>query len=427
MSFVTSEAATAIATDKARSSTTITPLGSREAEVIVVGAGAVGLLTALKLGRAGVDTIVLEAYNSILEAPRAIAYMPVVSQELRKLGIFEKLQAQGIMNTDGVTWRDIAGTPLAAFPAAEHVLTLGQDKVARAVLDTIRDECPSVTVIFGQRCVGLEQQEGRVRVLTNSNEDDYEFSATYVVGCDGANSAVRRMSLIRFDGFTWRNFRFTAADVEYDFQKHCGLPVANFVVDTEDWAVIAKTGRENVWRVCYGERPHLPADEASIRQRSDARIRRWIGNMNRDGDTAYALRRLKPYWAHQRCADVYRKGNVLLAGDAAHSNNPVGGLGLTSGILDAVVVGNALVRHLRGGEPDAVLTAAVAARRDTWVRVSNPVSQQNFRRLCSAETADAAERDAFFGRLNSADPEFLAMLANHAMLLPDSFESAAPA
>ena len=82
--------------------------------------------------------------------------------------------------------------------------------------------------------------------------EDYLFKARFLIGCDGANSAVRRMSLIGFTGFTWENFRFTAADVQYDFQKHCGLPIANFVVDAEDWAVIAKTGKEKVWRVCYG-------------------------------------------------------------------------------------------------------------------------------------------------------------------------------
>ncbi|CAK7227425.1 hypothetical protein SCUCBS95973_006538 [Sporothrix curviconia] len=349
--------------------------------------------------------------------------MPVVSAELRKMGVFDKLQERGIFNTHGITWRGLDGAPLAMFPAAEPVLTLGQDKVAQALLETIGAECPSVKVVFGQRVVGVEQAEGKVRVMTTSNEEDYVFNAKFLIGCDGANSAVRRMSLIPFEGFTWRNFRFTAADVEYDFQKHCDIPVANFVVDEENWAVVAKTGKENIWRVCYGERPDLPADEASVLERSAARIRRWIGNMNKDGNTDYVLRRLKPYWAHQRCAQTYRKGNVLLAGDAAHSNNPIGGLGLTGGILDAVVIGNALVRHLRAGEPDALVTGAVEARRQTWLEVINPVSQQNFRRLCSVEASDATERETFFGQLNTADPAFLAMLGNPKFLLPDAFEA----
>lgn len=65
--------------------------------------------------------------------------------------------------------------------------------------------------------------------------------------------------MIPFEGFTWRNFRFTAADVEYDFVEHCGLPMANSIVDPENWAVIAKTGRENIWRVCYGKHDRSPA------------------------------------------------------------------------------------------------------------------------------------------------------------------------
>lgn len=82
--------------------------------------------------------------------------------------------------------------------------------------------------------------------------DEYLFEAKFLVGCDGANSTTRRMSMIPFEGFTWRNFRFVASDVQYDFVEHCGFGLANFIVDPDHWAVIAKTGKENIWRVCYG-------------------------------------------------------------------------------------------------------------------------------------------------------------------------------
>lgn len=247
--------------------------------------------------------------------------------------------------------------------------------------------------------------------------------------------------MIPFEGFTWTNYRFTAADVEYDFTEHCSFPEANFVVDPENWAVIAKTGKENVWRVCYGilselevvhasanrlvgERPELSPDHASVVERSKTRISAYIKPANKDGVMDYKLRRISPYFAHQRCAATYRKGNVLLAGDAAHSNNPVGGLGLTGGLLDAVVVGNVLVRHLTKGEPDELVTKAMEARRNIWVNLTNPVSQANFKRLHATDSAVESERLGFFERLNGKDNlAFVKTLGGFANLLPDTFES----
>lgn len=105
-----------------------------------------------------------------------------------------------------------------------------------------------------------------------------------------------------------------------------------------------------------GEQPETSPDEESIYERAQSRISSFIKASNKDGNFDYSVKRLKPYWAHQKCAKVFRQGNLLLAGDAAHSNNPIGGLGLTSGILDAVVVGNVLARHLKNGEPDELIT-----------------------------------------------------------------------
>lgn len=172
-----------------------------------------------------------------------------------------------------------------------------------------------------------------------------------------------------------------------------------------------------------GERPDLPADPKSVNERARGRIDGFIKPINKDGNCDYRLTRLSPYWAHQRCAQTYRKGNVLLAGDAAHSNNPIGGLGLTGGILDAVVVGNALTRHLRGGEPDSIVTEAVESRRKTWLGFVNPVSQGNFRRLFATDEAEVADREAFFEQLSTRDEQLLASMESFTNLLPDNFEA----
>lgn len=82
--------------------------------------------------------------------------------------------------------------------------------------------------------------------------DEYFLESKFIDGCDGANSTTRRMSFIPFEGFPWTNFRFVATDVEYDFAEHCGFSLVNYIVDPENWALISKTGKEIIWRVCYG-------------------------------------------------------------------------------------------------------------------------------------------------------------------------------
>ena len=98
--------------------------------------------------------------------------MPVVSRELRKLGVFDKLKAIGILNTTGLTWRRKEGEALGTLPtrgAEDQTLTLGQDSLGRAILNTIKEECPSVKIIFSQRCVGIAQEDGKVTVMTSSD------------------------------------------------------------------------------------------------------------------------------------------------------------------------------------------------------------------------------------------------------------------
>ena len=105
------------------------------------------------------------------------------------------------------------------------------------------------------------------------------------------------------------------------------------------------------------------------------------------------------------------------------SNNPVGGLGLTSGILDSAVLGNAIARHLKRGEPEEVITRALESRRKTWLEVANPTSSENYLRLCSEDEQVSAQRAEFFLKMNQ-DPAFaLDVMQDQFRLLPDTFEA----
>lgn len=314
------------------------------ADAIVVGAGPVGLLMALKLGLAGISTIILEKQEEFLEAPRAIAYMPVVNSELKKMGLLGPISARAYQSFKGPCWRTPQGEPLALVDPIEKIEALqklgipvrppsreaddenclymiGQDKLSSIVFDEIQSRCKdNVSIRFGQPCLGISQHNDGIEIMTTNrslkakDRTDILLQAKWLIGADGARSSVRTICCIPFEGFTWTNFRFTAADVEYSFDTEADYFPGNYIVDPVDWAVIARTGPHNVWGIAYGEQPELPEDEPSVLERSKDRIPRFLAGPSKN----YKLRRLKPYWAQQRCASAFRKGRVLLVGDAAH-------------------------------------------------------------------------------------------------------------
>jgi hypothetical protein len=240
-----------------------------------------------------------------------------------------------------------------------------------------------------------------------------------------------------FEGFTYPGWKMTGVDVLYDFPKYEGYTPVNFIVDPVDWAVVAYPGEDEFgepygtgrpqWRVAYVEDPNLPSDRASVMERAYQRMKAYI----RPGDGAdyegkYFITRDEPYVNHQRVAATGRKGRILLAGDALHSNNPIGGLGLTTGICDAFCYGNSLVRVINGGEDEGFLTHCADSRRWTWINATKVMSEGNLKRLRSTEPEDVKARNMFFKRLTT-DKTFPAQIRKGMNgIMIDTFENKHP-
>jgi 2-polyprenyl-6-methoxyphenol hydroxylase-like FAD-dependent oxidoreductase len=156
--------------------------------VIIVGVGPVGLLTALRLGQAGISTLVLESHHTLLPTTRAVVYMPVVIPVLKN----------AFLNREGVTWRDSDGNALAHLPLSSSspgefggVLLFGQSRMNALILEELK-KYPTVEVRFGLRCVGIEDlpSTGKVKVMVHQRnlvDEDLMFEADYVLASDGAS------------------------------------------------------------------------------------------------------------------------------------------------------------------------------------------------------------------------------------------------
>ncbi|KAF2122331.1 hypothetical protein BDV96DRAFT_640379 [Lophiotrema nucula] len=276
-------------------------------------------------------------------------------------------------------------------------------------------KCPSVEVKFGLRYVGIDDDPKKdfVRVMCHTKkppDDDVSYEGSYVVGTDGANSSVRRLSCIPFDCYTFSEFKMIGTNILFDFEKRMGYTPINFFVDPDEWGVVAHTSE-------HGDGIEKDGEEKIPQWRSEV-----AHSKSMKGRIDFKIIRAEAYWIHQRCAAKARKGKIMLAGDALHSNNPIGDLGLTGGILDAFVVGNALTRVVKGGESDSLLTDCANSRRDAWLNTTSKLAMSNMTRLGNFGDNEAKIRDEFFSRLNT-DPEFPKIVRSGLdKMIPETFE-----
>lgn len=351
--------------------------------VVVVGAGPVGFLTALGLARQGIPVTVVDSEPAVVRSPRAAVYFHTTLAILDKLGLLEEAEAIGYRNSGfAMHWPatgEMVRTDMRDNPDPGQTITynlhFGQHLLAELVMRHLL-RFPHARVRWSHRLTGLAQDGDGVRLLIDTPAGETEMRADWVVGSDGARSTVRRLLGLEFEGHTWPD-RFVATNIEYDFSAH-GYADANMVCDPVNWAVIAKLGRDNLWRVTYGEDASL--DEAAILERLPARFAQIL-----PGDGPYRIDNFSPYRVHERCATSFRVGRVLLAGDAAHACNPCGGLGLTTGVIDADALITALGAVIMGEADEEVLDFYAAERRRVFLEVTSPLAS-DFKRML-------AERD----------------------------------
>jgi 3-(3-hydroxy-phenyl)propionate hydroxylase/6-hydroxy-3-succinoylpyridine 3-monooxygenase len=340
-------------------------------DVIVVGGGPTGFVTTLALAQAGVEVCLIEAEAGINDSPRACVYHWSMLDGLERLGIREEAERIGYTKDDYLWLVRKTGERLAydlkvlssvtPFP---YNIQLGQERLAE-ICDRRLGALANAEVHWNTAFTGLAEDALGVTVHADTPGGPIELRGGWVIGADGAGSAVRKSLGLSFEGMTWPE-RFVATNLRHDFESG-GYGQSTMVVDDEWGAVIVKITRDGLWRCTYMEDAALP--EASFMERIPEAYRHLL-----PGKGGYALDRASPYKMHQRCAASFRKGRVLLAGDAAHVTNPTGGFGLTTGLFDAFALWPTLAVVILDGADPALLDTWAEERRRVFLDKTSPMA-----------------------------------------------------
>lgn len=328
--------------------------------VLVVGCGPVGMVLTLALSQKGIPVTLLERADGPIDDQRAAAIQPSSLEMLADLGVVEEIHEKGLISPT-FHYRDrMSGDLVAEFDFTQiadmtefpYVIQYEQFKLVKTIIAEIGDT-PDVEYRFSCEVTGLEQTAGGVRLTFNNQDGEKEIlTSSWVVGCDGFSSVIRQAADIEFVGFTYPE-KFVKIGSDFDFQE-AGIAycIRNFFSDPDEWCNLFKVngyGPPGIWRTVFPTRKDETDEECLSQEGIQGRLQKFFP---KDGD--YNIIYAGLYHVHQRVVETFHKGGVILAGDAAHVNNPIGGLGMNGGIHDAISLADKLVRVI-GGEPEDLL------------------------------------------------------------------------
>ncbi|KAJ5768907.1 hypothetical protein N7520_003466 [Penicillium odoratum] len=393
--------------------------------VLVIGAGPVGCFIAYRLAKAGIPVRIFEKESAIPNTPRAVGYYGATQVVFQECGLYDHIRAKGFM-TSGLCWRTLPiddgqggkrlGKIIAAQPLCDPndpikacpsgLLNLRQSELTSLILHEAL-ETGNAMIQFNSELAGILEEEDGVTIKFK-NTDLSPVTGCYVVGADGGRSKTRKLIGTPCLGHTWPE-RLISTDVI--LENHVD-PVFHtcFIIGTQNYTIMTPLtvpviGEKSLWRCTIAIPPEdKRSDDELLKDYVIHGLYEQVISGPRPLQAKVSAKAI--YRIHQRLVPTMRKGRCVLAGDAAHMNNPYGAMGLNTGILDGDALAEALIMILNEGRSDDILTSYSDARRKVFQYFVDPTTTANKLRLhLPSETA--AEDDDYLRSLQSLTPEAL--------------------
>ena len=333
-----------------------------DAHVAVVGAGPVGLTLAGRLAQMGVQVVLLEQHPQHAgEGSKALCMQRETLEIWARLGIGEAVAGRGVQWNLGRTYfrgRELFQVRLPSS-SRDHFppfVNINQTEVEEMLLARI-GELPEVDLRWSHRLVGIAQDADGVTVRCETPDGEETLRVAYLVGADGAHSAVRHATGMGFPGHSFPDL-FLICDI----RARLPFPRERRFFFDPPWnpgrQVLIHPQPDDTWRIDWQVAPGTDVEAERASGGLDRRVRAVIGP-----NTDYELLWLTPYRFHQRLVERFRVGRVFLAGDAAHLVSPFGARGLNSGVADAENLAWKLATVLAGRASDELLESYHTERR----------------------------------------------------------------
>ena len=321
--------------------------------VVIVGAGPVGLATAIDLAQQGVRVVLLDDDCRLSVGSRAICFAKRTLEIFDRLGCGERIAQKGVSwNVGKVFYRDDLVYSFDLLPESGHrrpaFVNLQQYYVEGYLLDRAL-ALPNIEVRWHNEVTGLARHADHVALTVHTPGGTHTLLADYVVAADGARSEVRSLCGLERKGRTFQD-RFLIADVKMK---------ADFPSERWFWfdppfhrnqSVLLHRQPDNVWRVDFQLGWDADPVAAKLPENVIPRLKALLGE-----DVEFELEWVSVYTFSCQRMDTFRHGRVLFAGDAAHRVSPFGARGANSGVQDAENLAWKLKLVLAGQAPDALL------------------------------------------------------------------------
>lgn len=365
--------------------------------VIIVGAGPVGMTAATALAAKGVPVVVVEESPEIVEDLRASTFHPPTLDFLDGLGVTPALMAQGLVCPHW-QFRDRKKGAVATFDltalkdetAYPFRLQCEQWKLTRVLRERLSTN-PDVQLIFGLKAVSVEQAADSVTLTAHWPDNSTEvIEGRFLIAADGARSAIRAYLNVPFEGMTIPE-RYLSLSTTFPF--HEVMPdIANvsYMSDPDEWLTLLRT--PSLWRVL------LPTDasEGDEEMMAPERIEDRLQGVYPSKEPYKVVHKTR-YRVHERVAEQFVVGRVILIGDAAHVNNPLGGMGMNGGIHDAINLTDKIAAIWKG-EDLSLLGKFERQRRRVAIEY---VQAQALRNRQILNERDESKRQAYYDRLKA--------------------------
>ncbi|KAH6698518.1 FAD-binding monooxygenase [Leptodontidium sp. MPI-SDFR-AT-0119] len=396
-------------------------------QVLVVGAGPVGLLVALRLAQAGIKTALLEKGSTLDDSPRAVGYFAASLIAFHKAKILNKIEDVGFTSA-GIVWRNpitddgkggkklgepIAHLPLPTDPQSGHGFTNGTLYLRQSELSKLVSKeavAAGVSLEFGEELTGFVQDDHKVCATSVNAEKGTttNWTADFMVGTDGGRSTVRKILGIEMTGHSWPQ-RIVSIDYMDDQDLMDKEYPTSLIVNEVNFGLVSplespRLGTKTIHRctVALDSQDNRPNEEVTSKESLAKLLDIMVPGVR--PLRAEAMRGAV-YRTHQLCAQGFRRGRVVLAGDAAHLNTPFGAMGLTTGIIDSEAIADVLELIILGGAPIDALSVYSNERMRAFQLFVDPVTSANQCRM--ARNSESAMDDWLMYNLAHPTKEFL--------------------